>query len=181
MDPETLLPAVPHAPKAYELSTAAIQQKVNEESAPLARQDRTVLKTAFDAVDADGSGAISMPEMTKFLAQLEWDLTAQDAFRFLDKDESDSLTFKEFLRWKGFAWEKQVALQRRNSSRSFASQSKLDQIVEDEDEDTDEDEDVDAGDANKSVAELQEKVETLQYHLVSLHEQYADLCEVLVP
>ena len=191
-DPETEPNSTNTDAGKYDFSAAAIQQKADEESAPLAQQDRTILKTAFDRVDGDGSGVISMTEMTEFLSQLGWDLTAQQAFTFLDKDESDSLTFEEFLRWKGFAWQHKVALVRRKSSRSFGEQSNLDLIAEDEDEDISPvadaeplNEEVGAqtenDDEDENVAELCSRVKTLRDHLDLLHELYDDLLEVRSP
>lgn len=93
--------------------------------------EKDVLKSAFDRMDVDGSGNISLEEMKTFLEDLQWDLDARDAFNYLDKDTSDSLSFAEFLRWKAFAWDHQIIGQ--HSPTDF--DSNLEQIAEQEDGD----------------------------------------------
>ena len=150
----------------------------DQEAAPLEQQERTALKTGFDKVDAEGSGAINFEQMTQFIDDLGWNLTAQAAFDFLDKGQSDTLTFEEFLRWKGFAWQHKVALVRRLSSRNL--QSSLDQIDENEDEDVMPDTlHENEAEEDENVKQLQSTIETLQNNLARLHENYEDLCEVM--
>ena len=96
--------------------------------------EKQVLKDAFDRVDTDGSGQISLDEMRTFLDELGWNLDAQDAFEYLDKDTSAALSFVEFLQWKAYAWDHHVLGESIQSlPRDFNSE--LGQIVEDGDSD----------------------------------------------
>ena len=76
------------------------KSKFNKEAAPPEQKERTALKTAFDKVDKDASGAINFQQMTRFIEDLGWNLTAQSAFDFLEKGKNDEITFEDVLRWK---------------------------------------------------------------------------------
>ena len=107
---------------------------LRDRAAPFKHEvEKKVLKAAFDRVDTDGSGQISVDEMKIFLDELGWDLDAHDAFNYLDKDTSASLSFAEFLRWKAYAWDRHIAGQEYSSPTTF--QSDLNQITEDGSED----------------------------------------------
>jgi hypothetical protein len=107
---------------------------LRDRAAPFKHEvEKKVLKAAFDRVDTDGSGQISVDEMKIFLDELGWDLDAHDAFNYLDKDTSASLSFAEFLRWKAYAWDHHIVGQEHSPPTTF--QSDLNQITEDGSED----------------------------------------------
>ena len=180
--PETSNTETEQVPEAEQLVAAAQKPKIDQEAAPPEQQERTALKTAFDKADADATGAINFQQLTQFIEDLGWNLTAQSAFDFLEKGENDAVTFEDFLRWKGFAWQHNVALVRRLSSRNL--QISLDQIAEDEHEeehnfpDSVHEAEATQDSADEHVAQLQSRVETLRNHLARLHEHYEDLSEV---
>ena len=55
-------------------------------------------KAVFDAIDTDGSGSISARELRNSMSGQEFAGAAVQAFRAMDVDGSDSLTFDEMLR-----------------------------------------------------------------------------------
>ena len=120
---------------------AQVQQLWKAELPVLAMDtpEQAILKRAFDRVDTDGSGRISLAELQSFLAQLGWDVTANDAFRYLDKDNGGDVSFDEFLRWKEFAWSRQVtgSVLRLESGKGTALAPVIERSEEEKEQDAD--------------------------------------------